>query len=76
MKTWNTEDGTITEADLDRMVDLMKAGPLSHGYLAVEMRWTRDCDRRLDRALTKLRKAGRIEFDRAIRKWRVKEGAK
>jgi hypothetical protein len=67
-KTWHTQDGDLTSADLERVLDAVRDGAPSATALPGAVN---GCDRRVDRAHQVLRKAGLIRFSRG--KWWLKE---
>lgn len=77
MKTWNTVDGPVTEADLNGVEHAIKSGKGSSALILQASPWPsrpRGGDRRVDRALQLLKAAGRIKYDHHGRRWTVVDG--
>jgi hypothetical protein len=67
---WKSADGEFDAVGLQRVYDAVVRGPGERGW--IRFPWANG-DRRTDRALQLLRKAGLIEFAGTPRRWRVRE---
>jgi len=71
MKSWKSQDGPVTEVDLEDIVREIGAGVNTQVRLCVT---TGLLPRQVDRALQLLVKAGRIKYEVHGRRWSVVGG--
>lgn len=72
-KTWLTDEGGVTDADLRKLYEAIGTG--LHSAVPRAIGENSYASRRVDRALQKLREAGLVSYDRSLRKWSQCPGA-